>query len=116
MGKAERRQVRLATGWKAIESNELRAAEEVARTALDKDPRDTDFLNLLGTSFLLQSRFREAVAPLLEVFKRTGTRGAGCQLGHCYLMGGDPKSAAAVLEREVRTFPGFVEAQNLLGI
>jgi predicted O-linked N-acetylglucosamine transferase (SPINDLY family) len=116
MGKAERRQKRLAAGWQAIERNDPSAAEEIAGAELKKHSRDTDFLNLLGTCFLLQNRFAEAAVPLLEVFRKTGTRGAGYQLGHCYFMAGDPGRAAAVLEKEVRAFPGFIEAQNLLGI
>src|SRR6266852_6001026 len=69
MGKAERQRNQRAAGWKALERNELRPAEEIARAALRKNPRDRDSLSLLGASLFLQRRFQEAVAPLSEVFR-----------------------------------------------
>ena len=116
MGKAERQRNQRAAGWKALERNELRPAEEIARAALRKNPRDRDSLSLLGASLFLQRRFQEAVAPLSEVFHEIHTEGLGYNLGYCYLALGDPARAAEVLEREVKVFPNFVEAHNLLAL
>ena len=116
MGKAERQQKRLAVGWQALERGDLRAAEHVARDALERDRRDTRGSRLLGQVLLQQGRFSEALVPLGEVFRDTKEREAGCQLGHGYLLAGDPKGAEAVLEQLVRSFPGFVDGLNLLGI
>jgi len=116
MGKAERRQKHLDEGWRAIERNDLRRAEELAGVALEKSPGDADFLRILGTTLLLQRRFREALAPLKSAFGNARGKGAGYHLGHCYLALGDPQSAIPVLEREVKAFPDFAEAHNLLGV
>jgi protein O-GlcNAc transferase len=116
MGKAERQRNQRAAGWKALERNELRPAEEIARAALRKNPRDRDSLSLLGASLFLQHRFQEAVAPLSEVFHEVHTEGLGYNLGYCYLALGDPVRAVEVLDREVKAFPNFVEAHNLLAL
>jgi predicted O-linked N-acetylglucosamine transferase (SPINDLY family) len=116
MGKAERQRNQLAAGWKAIERNELRPAEEIARAALRKNPRDRESLSLLGASLFLQRRFQEAVGPLSEVIQEVHTEGLGYNLGYCHLALGDPARAAVVLEREVKAFPDFVEAHNLLAL
>ena len=116
MGKAERQRNQRAAGWKALERNELRPAEEIARAALRQNPRDSESLSLLGVSLFLQHRFPEAIAPLGEVFQEAHTEGVGFRLGYCYLALGDPVSAAAVLEKEVKAFPKLIDAYNLLAI
>ena len=116
MGKTERQRNRRAAGWKALERSELRPAEEIARAALRKNPRDRESLSLLGTSLFLQRRFQDAVGPLSEVFREVHTEGLGYNLGCCYLALGDPARAAVVLEIEVKAFPNFVEAYNLLAL
>ena len=116
MGKAERQRNQLAAGWKAIERNEPRPAEEFARAALLQNPRDNELLSLLGASLFLQQRFQEAVAPLREAFDEAHKEGAGFRLGYCYLALGDPVSASAVLEAEVKAFPKLADAYDLLAI
>jgi predicted O-linked N-acetylglucosamine transferase (SPINDLY family) len=116
MEEAERQKKRLAAGRQAIERNDPRAAEEIANSALRDNPRDIDFLQLLAVSYYRQSRFQEAIAPLKEVFQRLSPKGAGYNLGYCYLAVGDAKNAEIVLEKEVKAFPDLVESQNLLGI
>ena len=116
MGKAERQRNQLAAGWKAIERNEPRPAEEFARAALLQNPRDNESLSLLGASLFLQQRFQEAVAPLREAFDEAHKEGAGFRLGYCYLALGDPVSASAVLEAEVKAFPKLADAYDLLAI
>src|SRR6266849_5852484 len=116
MGKAERQRNQRAAGWKALERNELRPAEEIARAALRKNPRDRESLSLLGASLFLQRRFQDAVGPLSEALHEVHTQGLGYNLGYCYLALGDPARASVVLEREVKAFPNFVEAHNLLAL
>jgi predicted O-linked N-acetylglucosamine transferase (SPINDLY family) len=116
MGEAERQQDQLAAGWNAIERNDPRPAEEFARAALRRNPRDSESLSLLGESLFLQQRFQEAITPLSEVFQRAHAQGIGCRLGYCHLALGDPVSAAVVLEKEVQAFPELVDAYNLLAI
>ena len=116
MGKAERQRNQLAAGWKAIERNEPRPAEEFARAALLQNPRDNESLSLLGASLFLQQRFQEAIAPLREAFDEAHKEGAGFRLGYCYLALGDPVSASAVLEAEVKAFPKLADAYDLLAI
>jgi protein O-GlcNAc transferase len=107
---------RLAEGWQAIERNDLRAAEEIARAALRDDPRDLESLYLLGSSLLFQDRFGEALAPLSEVVERAPRRGAGHRLGYCHLALGDFKSAEQLLRREIAAHPDLVDAHNTLGV
>src|SRR5689334_8739430 len=116
MGKQQRRQKHLGEGWQALERSDPRRAEELARTALEKDSGDVDFQRLLGTSLVLQGRYREAVGPLQSAFGNTRAKGVGYHLGHCHLALGDAASAVAVLAREVESLPDFAEARNLLGV
>ena len=107
---------RLMVGWNAIDRNDLRAAEEIARDELGKDPQDVESLRLLGTSLLFQDRFQEAVAPLREVLQKAPRRGVGHRLGYCYLALGDFKNAELVLEQEIKAYPDLVDAHNALGV
>src|SRR5262245_2874585 len=116
MASAEGQEQILKAGWQAIERNDLRAAEDLARTALRDGPAQIEFVRLLGASLFLQQRFGEAVAPFREVFAKARTSGAGYHLGYCYLALKDPRSAGEVLEQVVREFPQMGLAHNLLGI
>jgi predicted O-linked N-acetylglucosamine transferase (SPINDLY family) len=110
------RQASLAEGWRAMQRNDLRAAEDIARSALRSEPRALEFVELLAASCYGQGRFREAIAPLREIFANLGPKGAGYSLGYCYFATGDEKSAEIVLREEIRRFPDSVESQNLLGV
>jgi protein O-GlcNAc transferase len=107
---------RLAEGWQAIERNDLRAAEGIARAALAENPRDVESLYLLGSSLLFQDRFQEALAPLSDVVRTAPRRGACHRLGYCHLALGDFKSAEQVLRREIAAHPDLVDAHNALGV
>lgn len=106
----------LAEGWQAIERNDLRAAEGIARAALRAAPRDVESLYLLGSSLLFQDRFQEALAPLGDVVRTAPRRGACHRLGYCHLALGDFKSAEQLLRREIATHPDLVDAHNALGV
>lgn len=103
-------------GWNAIEQDQFRTAEEIARHALRDDPVDLEALQLLGDSLFYRDRFRDAIAPLQAVFERARVRGVGHRLGYCHLALGDFANAEAVLQCEVRDFPDQVNAFNALGI
>ena len=107
---------RLAEGWHAIERDDLRAAEDLARRALAEDARDGEALRLLGASLLFQDRFQEALAPLRETHERAPRKGSGHRLGFCYLALGDLDRAVQVLAREVTEYPDLVNARNALGV
>lgn len=107
---------RLAEGWRALERDELRAAEDVARYALVEDAHDGEALRLLGASLLFQERFQEALAPLRETHERAPRKGSGHRLGYCYLALGDLESASRVLAREVLEYPDLGNARNALGV
>jgi protein O-GlcNAc transferase len=106
----------LAAGWQAIERNDLRAAEEIARSGLRRDAQQVEFLYLLGSSLLFQERFQEAVAPLNEVLQRSPRRGAGHRLGYCHLALGDLKAAEQLLRAEIAAYPDAIDAYNALGV
>ena len=105
-----------AAGWNALECDDFGTAEEIARSALAKDPRDVESLRLLGTSLLYQKRFREALTPLREALERAPRRGLGHHLGYCHLALGDFRNAELVLEREIKVYPDLVDAHNALGV
>lgn len=107
---------RLAAGWQAIERDDLRAAEELARAALRRNTRHVEFLYLLGSSLLFQDRFREALAPLSEVLERSPRRGVGHRLGYCHLALGDLKAAERLLRSEIAAHPDLTDAYNALGV
>ena len=106
----------LAEGWQAIERNDLRAAEGIARAALRAAPGDVESLYLLGSSLLFQDRFQEALAPLGDVVRTAPRRGACHRLGYCHLALGDFKSAEQLLRREIAAHPDLVDAHNALGV
>src|SRR5262245_1248001 len=107
---------RLRAGWDALDRDDLSAAEEIARAALRRDPRDAEASYLLGSSLLFQDRYPEALAPLRAAYEGAPRKGAGHRLGYCYLALGDFRNAEAVLEREVRAYPDLLNARNALGI
>ncbi|MFZ1909030.1 MAG: tetratricopeptide repeat protein, partial [Burkholderiales bacterium] len=107
---------RLNAGWKAIENDDLRSAEEIARRAVAQDAQDLEALRLLGTSLLYQGRYQEALAPLRDVHLRAPRRGSGHRLGYCHLALGRFEEAEQVLQREVRQYPDLINARNALGV
>jgi tetratricopeptide (TPR) repeat protein len=106
----------LAEGWEAIKRDDVRAAEQIARGALGRDPQQVEFLYLLGSSLLFQDRFQEALGPLSEVVQRSPRRGAGHRLGYCLLALGDVKAAEQLLRRELESYPDLIDAYNALGV
>src|SRR5215831_5899862 len=109
-------QTLLADGWRALQRNDARTAEGIARSALRSNPDAVEFVELLAASYYRQGRFQEAIAPLRTVFERLAPKGAGFSLGYCYLATGDEKNAETVLRNEVARYPDAVESQNLLGV
>jgi protein O-GlcNAc transferase len=109
-------QTSVADGWRALQRNDPRAAETIARTALRDKPQAIEFVELLAASYYRQGRFQEAIAPLKQVVDRLAPKGAGHSLGYCYLAVGDEKNAELVLRNEVGKYPDSVESQNLLGV
>lgn len=116
MANAEKSARRLIAGWNALDRDDFRAAEEIARNALESDPHDAEGLHLLGTSLVFQDRFREAIPPLQEALHKAPERGVGHRLGYCFLALGDFKSAELILKREIAAYPDLVGAHNALGV
>jgi protein O-GlcNAc transferase len=106
----------LEAAWQALERDDFRAAERAARDALAGDPGDAEAWYLLGSTWLFEGRYRDAVAPLAEALRTDGRRGIGYRLGHCYLALGEFGSAEEALQREVRAHPDFADAHNTLGV
>ena len=107
----------LEAAWKALDRDDFRAAERAAQAALAKNPGDAEALFLLGSTWLFEGRYREALAPLAEA-QHLGPerRGTGYRLGHCHLALGDPVSAEQALRREVAAHPDYANAHNTLGV
>ena len=107
---------RLSAGWRALDEDDFRTAEAIARNALAAAPADLEGLQLLGDSLFYQQRFREAIAPLQAVFDAVSPRGVGHRLGRCMLALGEFAQAESVLRRETANHPDLVNAYNALGI
>src|SRR5262245_1863755 len=100
----------------AVERNDFRFAEQAARDALARAPQDGEALFLLGSTFLFENRFPEALGPLTEALARLERRGVAYRLGHCYLALGDLARAEQALRRETRAYPESANAHNTLGV
>ena len=106
----------MKAGWEALDRDDFRAAERIARAALERDAGDAEALYLLGSTLLFEGRFAEARGPLETAAPRISRRGAGFRLGHCLLALGDLRSAEAALRRECQAHPEFADAHNVLGV
>lgn len=106
----------MQAAWDALERNDFRFAERAAREALARAPHDGEALYLLGSTFLFESRFTDALGPLAEAAQRLQRRGVGYRLGHCHLALGDLARAEEVLRREAQAYPESANAHNTLGV
>jgi protein O-GlcNAc transferase len=107
---------RLQAGWDALEQDDFRSAETVARIALAANASDPEALQLCGDSLFYQQRFREALPLLSAVFDVAAPKGVGHRLGRCFLALGEFAHAESVLRRETANHPDLVNAFNALGI
>jgi protein O-GlcNAc transferase len=106
----------MQAAWDALERNDFRFAERAAREALARSPQDGEALYLLGSTFLFESRYAEALGPLAEAAQRLARRGVGYRLGHCHLALGDLARAEEALRRETQAYPESANAHNTLGV
>lgn len=106
----------LAAGWQALERDDFAAAERTARAALAARADDGEALYLLGSTFLFQNRFDEALSPLRDALRLAPRRGVGHRLGYCYLALGALEAAEDMLRREIERYPDLVPAYNALGV
>lgn len=106
----------MQAAWDALERNDFRFAERAAREALARAPQDGEALYLLGSTYLFEGRYAEALAPLTEAAQRLQRRGVGYRLGHCHLALGDIARAEEVLRRETQAYPESANAHNTLGV
>jgi predicted O-linked N-acetylglucosamine transferase (SPINDLY family) len=106
----------MKAGWAALDRDDFRTAERIARQALEHDPQDVEALYLLGSTLLFEGRHAEAREPLGAACPRIERRGAAFRLGYCLLALGDLRGAEAALRRECEAYPASAEAHNVLGV
>lgn len=106
----------MQAAWDALERNDFRFAERAAREALARSPADGEALYLLGSTYLFEGRYAEALVPLSEAAQRLQRRGVGYRLGHCHLALGDIGRAEEALRREIQAYPESANAHNTLGV
>jgi predicted O-linked N-acetylglucosamine transferase (SPINDLY family) len=106
----------MQAAWDALERNDFRFAEKVAREALARSPADAEALYLLGSTLLFEGRFQEAVGPLEAAAGKLARRGVGYRLGHCRLALGDLARAEQAFRRETQAHPDYANAHNALGV
>jgi protein O-GlcNAc transferase len=102
--------------WAALERNDFRFAERRAREALARAPADAEALYLLGSTFLFEGRFADALQPLGAAAGKLVRRGVRYRLGHCLLALGDPARAEEALRLETQAHPDYANAHNALGV
>lgn len=105
----------LQAAWDALDRDDFRFAERIAREALARAPQDGEALYLLGTTFLFEGRLRDALGPLAAAAGQLARRGVRYRLGHCQFGLGDLAGAEASLRRETEAYPESANAQNTLG-
>lgn len=105
----------LQPAWDALDRDDFRLAERVAREALARAPQDGQALFLLGSTFLFEGRLQDALAPLTAAATRLAERGVRYRLGHCQFGLGDVAGAEASLRRETQAYPESANAHNTLG-
>jgi predicted O-linked N-acetylglucosamine transferase (SPINDLY family) len=108
--------VSFQAAWQALERDEFRTAENIAREALARSPRDGEALYLLGSTLLFEGRYREALAPLSDAAAALEQRGVRYRLGHCHLALGELERAEQVLRAETLAYPASANAHNTLGV
>lgn len=106
----------MQAAWDALDRNDFRFAEAVARKALARSPADAEALYLLGSTLLFEGRVQDAAGPLTSAFERLERRGVAYRLGHCLIALGDFARAEQVLLRETRAYPDYANAHNTLGV
>src|SRR5262245_2408718 len=106
----------MQAAWDALERDDFRSAERAARVALTLAPQGAEAWFLVGSTFLFENRFPEALGPLTEALARLERRGVAYRLGHCYLALGDLARAEEALRRETRAYPESANAHNTLGV
>jgi protein O-GlcNAc transferase len=106
----------MQAAWDALERNDYRFAERAAREALARAPHDGEALYLLGSTYLFEGRYADALEPLSEAAQHLQRRGVGYRLGHCHLALGDLARAEQVLRREAQAYPESANAHNTLGV
>lgn len=105
----------LQPAWDALDRDDFRFAERVARAALARAPQDGQALFLLGSTFLFEGRLQDALGPLTAAAARLEERGVRYRLGHCQFGLGDLAGAEASLRRETGAYPESANAHNTLG-
>jgi protein O-GlcNAc transferase len=106
----------MQAAWDALERNDFRFAERAAREALARAPQDGEALYLLGSTYLFEGRYADALAPLAQAAQHLKRRGVGYRLGHCHLALGELARAEEALRREARAYPESANAHNTLGV
>ena len=106
----------MKAGWDALDRDDFRTAERIARAAIARAADDPEALYLLGSTLLFEGRHAEAREPLASAAPRIARRGAQFRLGYCLLALGDLRGAETALRRECATYPESADAHNVLGV
>ena len=105
----------MQAAWDALERNDFRFAERAAREALARSPGDAEALYLLGSTYLFEGRFQDALGPLAAAHGKLERRGVAYRLGHCHLALGDFAHAEQAFRHETQAYPDYANAHNALG-
>ena len=100
-----------------LQHDHLESAQEVLRQALTIRPDDLETLFLLGNTYLMQTRYRDALKIYLYLEKVADDPSPelffNIALSYCYKK--ENKKAIWYLEETLEQDPSFVEAYELLG-
>src|SRR6187431_2493536 len=99
----------------ALDQGRASEAEQIAKTVLDKDARNTAALQLLGGALLLQERYADAIEPLEGAARVRRDPTLDTQLAIALRETGRKEDALARLKRAIKREPPYAFAFHELG-
>jgi len=99
----------------ALDQGRASEAEQIAKTVLDKDARNTAALQLLGGALLLQERYADAIEPLEGAARVRRDPTLDTQLAIALRETGRQEDALARLKRAIKREPPYAFAFHELG-
>jgi tetratricopeptide (TPR) repeat protein len=100
-----------------IKQNDFDGAISLSKKALEKNPKDSNALYLLGISYARNKMFQEAVDALIQVTQLSpGFAPAYFELGVCYQQKNDPERALEYYQKNLDLDPANVDSAYNSGL
>jgi tetratricopeptide (TPR) repeat protein len=108
--------LKFAQAREMMKAQNLAGAEAELRMALQRSPKEFQFLNLLGVTLKNAGRLEEALEWLAKASKVNATNNSPLvNMGNCHMALGAPARAAECFQRAIKLQPAHPENYRLLG-